>query len=173
MEWVGIFAMPVCVCLILLFGLFRRVPVFTTFVSGAKEGFCSAVEILPTLVGLVVAVEMLKASGALDIFSSFISPVVERLGIPPEVVPLALLRPVSGSGSLAILSSIFEDFQPDSLIGRIASVMMGSTETTFYAIAVYYGAVGIKKTRHTIPSAVTADFVSVAASALAVRLLFG
>lgn len=165
--------MPVCVCVIVLFGLIRRVPVFSTFVSGAKEGFQSAIEILPTLVGLVTAVTMLKASGALDLFSSFIAPVAEWIGLPPEVVPLALLRPVSGSGSIAILSNLFENYDPDSLIGRIASVMMGSTETTFYAIAVYYGAVGIKKTRHTIPAAVTADFISVAASVFAVSLFFG
>ena len=140
MEWVGIFAMPVCVCGIILFGLLRRVPVFSAFTSGAKEGFQSALEILPTLVGLVTAVSMLKASG---------------------------------SGSLALLSNLFEQFDPDSQIGRIASVMMGSTETTFYAVTVYYGAVSIKKTRHTIPAAVTADLVSVLASIFAVRLFFG
>ena len=172
MEWVGIFAMPVCVCGIILFGLLRRVPVFSAFTSGAKEGFQSALEILPTLVGLVTAVSMLKASGALDLFASFLEPAVKWLGLPPKVVPLALLRPVSGSGSLALLSNLFEQFDPDSQIGRIASVMMGSTETTFYAVTVYYGAVSIKKTRHTIPAAVTADLVSVLASIFAVRLFF-
>ena len=161
MEWVGIFAMPVCVCGIILFGLLRRVPVFSAFTSGAKEGFQSALEILPTLVGLVTAVSMLKASGALDLFASFLEPAVKWLGLPPEVVPLALL------------SNLFEQFDPDSQIGRIASVMMGSTETTFYAVTVYYGAVSIKKTRHTIPAAVTADLVSVLASIFAVRLFFG
>ena len=119
-----------------------------------------------------MAVSMLSASGALDLFSHFISPAAKALGLPPEVMPLALLRPVSGSGSTALLTQIFSDYGPDSFIGRVASVMMGSTETTFYAIAVYFGAIGVKKTRHTIPAALAADFTGYLASVWAVRWFF-
>lgn len=172
MEQIGAFVMPVSACLIILFGLFRKVAVFDSFVLGAKEGFHSTIDILPTLIGLITSITMLKASGALDVFSSFAAPVAKAIGIPEQVLPLFLLRPISGSGSLAILNSIFDTYTPDSLIGRVASVLMGSTETTFYAIAVYYGAVGIKKTRHTIPAAVSADFAAFFLSVLTVQFFF-
>lgn len=168
----GTYLIPIVIALILLFGLYKGVPLFDTFLTGAKEGMKSTASILPALVGLITAVSMLKASGALDIFTAAITPLAAAIGLPPEVMPLALLRPVSGSGSLAIIDRIFSDAGPDSFAGRVASVMMGSTETTFYAIAVYFGAVGIKKTRHTIPAAVTGDITSFLVSALAIRLLF-
>ncbi len=172
MDKFGAYAVPVTVCIIIIFGLIRKVPVFDSFVAGAKEGIASTVSILPSLIGLIMAVTMLKASGALDMFSSFIAPLAESIGLPPQTMPLALLRPISGSGSTAILTQIFADYGPDSFIGRVASVMMGSTETTFYAIAVYFGAVGIKKTRHAIPAALAADAAGYLMSVLAVRLFF-
>ncbi|MCI9273581.1 MAG: spore maturation protein [Clostridiales bacterium] len=172
MEKFGSYLVPVLISLILLFGFVKKVPLFDTFLDGAKEGLKSTVSIAPALIGLITAVSMLKASGALDIFTAAIRPVAAFLGLPPEVMPLTLLRPVSGSGSIAILDHIFSTCGPDSFAGRVASVMMGSTETTFYAVAVYFGAVGIKKTRHTIPAAVTADMASFLISALAVRLFF-
>lgn len=172
MNEFAVYLVPICVALIVLFGFFKRVPVFDAFLSGAKEGFSSTIAIAPALVGLITSVSMLKASGALDIFSSFIAPVANFLGVPGEVMPLALLRPVSGSGSLAFIDHIFADCGPDSFAGRVAAVMMGSTETTFYAITVYFGAVGVKKTRHTIPAALTADTASFVFAAIAVRLLF-
>jgi spore maturation protein B len=163
---------PATIFFILIFGFLRKVPVFDVFVAGAKEGAISCFDILPSLVGLILAVNMLSASGALDLVSSFLQPAALALGLPPEVMPLALMRPVSGSGSNALLLQLFRDYGPDSFIGRVASVMNGSTETTFYAIAVYFGAVGIKKTRHTIPASLTADLVGYIASVWAVRLLF-
>ena len=165
----GNYLIPCVIGLILVFGLVRRVPLFDTFLEGAKEGAKSTFGIIPALVGLITAVSMLKASGALDMFTAFIAPLAEKIGLPPQVVPLMLLRPVSGSGSLALVSSS----GVDSFAGRVAAVMMGSTETTFYAIAVYFGSVNIRKTRHTIPSALTADFTSVVIAVLTVRLLFG
>ena len=168
----GNYLIPCVIGLILVFGLVRRVPLFDTFLEGAKEGMKSTVSIAPALIGLITAVTMLKASGALDLFTAAIRPAAAFLGFPPEVMPLTLLRPVSGSGSIAILDQIFATCGPDSFAGRVASVMMGSTETTFYAIAVYFGAVGIKKTRHTIPAAITADTASFFISTLAVRLFF-
>ncbi|WP_411676130.1 spore maturation protein [Caproicibacter sp.] len=172
MDKLGIYIMPAVVLCIVLFGFLRKVPVFDTFVAGAKEGLHSTVSILPSLIGLIMAVSMLSASGALDLLSSFLAPVASLIGLPKQAMPLALIRPVSGSGSTAVLTQIFQDCGPDSFVGRVASVMSGSTETTFYAIAVYFGAVGIKKTRHTIPAALTADLTVCVISALTVRLFF-
>ena len=163
--------MPCAVGFIIIFGLFKRVPIFDVFISGAKDGLSSTLAIAPSLIGLIVAVSMLKASGALDILTSFLAPVGNLIAIPKETIPLMLLRPISGSGSLALIDSIFKSCGPDSFPGRVASVMMGSTETTFYAIAVYFGAVSIKNTRHTIPAALLADFTSFIMAVLMVRLL--
>ncbi len=172
MDKLGVYAIPAVVFLIVLFGLMRGVPLFDTFVAGAKEGFSSSISILPSLVGLMMAVSMLNASGALDILSSLLAPAARLLGLPPEVMPLALIKPVSGSGATAVLAQIFQNNGTESFAGRVASVMSGSTETTFYAIAVYFGSVGVKKTRHTIPAAVTADLTAFVVSALTVRLFF-
>lgn len=169
-DKLGVFVIPLSVFLIVTFGLYRKVPVFDTFLSGAKEGISSTISILPSLIGLMMAVSMLNASGALDLLSSFLAPVAHFLGLPEQVMPLVLIKPISGSGATAILTQIFEKYGTESLIGRVASVLSGSTETTFYAIAVYYGAVSVKKTRHTIPAALTADFTACIISALAVRL---
>ena len=172
MDKLGVYAIPATVLIIIVFGLVRHVPLFDTFTAGAKEGLSSAISILPSLVGLMMAVSMLNASGALDMLSSFLSPAARFLGLPPEVMPLALIKPVSGSGATAILAQIFQRNGTESFAGRVASVMSGSTETTFYAIAVYFGAVNIKKTRHTIPAALTAELTACVVSALAVRLFF-
>lgn len=168
----GAYAVPVIIAAIVLFGLLRKVPVFDTFVAGAKEGLRTSVSILPTLIGLIMAVSMLSASGALDLLSSLLAPASRFLGLPPQVMPLALIKPFSGSGSTAVLTQIYKDCGPDSFAGRVASVMAGSTETTFYAVAVYYGSVGIKKTRHTIPAALLGDVTACILSALTVRLFF-
>jgi spore maturation protein B len=119
-----------------------------------------------------MAVSMLSASGALDLLASFLGPAAGALGIPVQIIPLALIKPVSGSGATAILTQIYKDCGPDSFAGRVASVMAGSTETTFYAVAVYFGSVGIKKTRHTIPAAVAGDITALILSSLSVRLFF-
>ena len=125
----GNYLIPCVIGLILVFGLVRRVPLFDTFLEGAKEGAKSTFGIIPALVGLITAVSMLKASGALDMFTAFIAPLAEKIGLPPQVVPLMLLRPVSGSGSLALVDQIFSSSGVDSFAGRVAAVMMGSTET--------------------------------------------
>lgn len=169
----GSYVVPIVMASIILFGFLRGVPVFDTFVAGAKEGLASTVAILPTLVGLIMAVAMLNASGALDLLSNFLAPAARVLGLPQAVMPLVLIKPISGSGSTAILTQIYKDCGPDSFAGRVASVMAGSTETTFYAVAVYYGAVGIKKTRHTIPAAIVGDLTACIFSALTVHLFFG
>ncbi len=159
------------VLVIIGFGLFKKIPVFDCFLSGAKCGLSTMFSLAPTLIGIVAAVNMLKASGLLEALSVFLSPLCGALGVPKEVIPMALLRPVSGSGSAAILTSIFRDFSPDSIVGQIASVMSGSTETTFYAVTVYYSSVGITKTRHTLFCALFADVVAAVLSVLTVRLI--
>lgn len=172
MDKLSSYILPTVILFIIIFGFIKKVPLFDTFLSGAKEGLSSTFSIAPSLVGLITAVTMLKVSGALDIFTSFIKPFTNILGFPAETVPLMLLKPVSGCGSLAIVDSIFAKSGPDSFAGRVASVMMGSTETTFYTIAVYFGAVKIKNTRHTIPAALFADICGFLMSVISVRLLF-
>jgi len=163
---------PAVMCGIILYGISKKVDIFTVFLEGAKEGFSTSVAVLPALVALMTCVGMFKASGALDYVTAIVEPFSRILGLPPEVVPLAVLRPVSGSGAIAIYKDILENFGPDSYIGRIASVMEGSSETTFYTIAVYFGAAGIAKTRHTLPASVSADIMVVFMSVVMVRFFF-
>ena len=170
MDRLGIYAIPAVVLCIVLFGFLRKVPVFDAFVTGAKEGLRSTVSILPTLIGLIMAVSMLSASGALDLLSSFLSPLADLMGLPTQVMPLALIRPVSGSGATAVLTQILKDCGPDSFPGRVASVLCSSTETTFYAVAVYFGSIGVKKTRHAVPAALLGDLTACVVSALTGRL---
>jgi len=152
--------------------LYRNVDIFGSFLDGAKEGLMTSLRIMPALVALMTAVGMFKASGALDVLTHFLSPLASVLHLPREVIPLAILRPISGSGAMAIFQDILKSHGADTLIGRVASVMQGSTETTFYTIAVYYGATKVSKTRHTLPSALTGDFVGFIMSAITVQLLF-
>ena len=156
---------------IVAFGLIKRDNVYDSFVQGAKLGLHSTVQISAPLVGLMVAISMFRASGALEILSRVLSPLTNLLQMPSEVLPLALLRPVSGSGSIAIVNDIFKNYGSDSIPGKIASVMMGSTETTFYTVAVYFGAVGIKKVRHTLKAALIADFTGMVLAVLVVNML--
>ncbi|HHZ06511.1 MAG TPA: spore maturation protein [Clostridiales bacterium] len=172
MNNIGAFVLPIAIGIIVLFGILKRVPVFDVFLQGAREGILSTYRIAPSIVGLVVAVSMLNASGAFQLLGNAISPVADFLGFPTQVLPLMLLRPVSGSGSLAVLNDILTSNGADSFAGRVAAVMMGSTETTFYAIAVYYGAIGIKKIRHTVAAALCADFAGAVMAVLTVRLFF-
>jgi len=164
---------PTVICGILIYGLYKKVDIFEAFLGGAKEGLETAANIVPALVALMTCVGMFKASGALDIIVRGASPLAGLIMLPSEVVPLAILRPISGSGAMVIFNDILAAYGPDSFIGRVASVMEGSSETTFYTIAVYYGAVKVTKTRHTLSASLTADLVGVIASAAAVRMLFG
>ena len=155
-----------------LYALCRRVDVFSALTTGAGEGLSVVLRILPPLVALLTAVYMLRASGALELLTELLTPVLTFLGIPPETVGLLVIRPVSGSGALAVGSDIMQTYGPDSTIGRTAAVMLGSTETTFYTVAVYYGAAGIRRTRHTIPAALAADIAGFLAAAWTVRWMF-
>ena len=165
------FIMPAFAAIIVLFGLVRRVPVFDTFIAGAKEGFSTLYNIAPTILGLIFAVGLLRSSGAIDVIGTALSHVAGAVGFPTEVVPMAMLRPVSGSGSTALLVSVFEDYGPDSFAGRVASVLAGSSETTFFATTMYFGSIGIKKIRHTLAAAIAADLTAMILSAFLVRVL--
>lgn len=165
--------MPAFAALIIIFGLARKVPVFDAFAVGARDGLLTLWKIAPTLLGLVFAVGLLRSSGAAEVIGSFVAPAADALGFPREVVPMALLRPVSGGGSTALLTSVFKDCGPDSFAGRVASVLAGSSETTFYAVTLYFGSAGIKKIRHTLAAAITADVTAMLLSVITVRLFFG
>ncbi|MDR3310550.1 MAG: spore maturation protein [Oscillospiraceae bacterium] len=151
----------------------RREDVFSALAEGGADGVRVLAKILPPLVALLTAVYMLRASGAMDALTRLAAPVLKLLGIPAETAPLILIRPLSGSGALAVGSELIAEHGADSLIGRTAAVMLGSTETTFYTIAVYFGASGIRKTRYAIPAALLADLAGFAGAAFFTRLLFG
>ncbi len=170
MSKVTDYILPCLVVLIILHGALKGVNVFDEFITGATSGFKTVLNITPSLIALLLCVNMLRASGGLDVICSLLSPITELLGIPKEITPLAILSPVSGSGALGMYESILKEFGPDSYIGQCASVIMGSTETTFYAITLYYGSINIKKTRHTLPSALCADFTSFILSPKFVKL---
>ena len=154
-----------------LYGALRGVDVFAAMTEGIAEGLRVLLRIFPAVAALLTAVYALRASGALDALTGLLAPVFRLLGIPVETAPLVLLRPISGSGALAVAGDIMARYGPDSLAGRTAAVMLGSTETTFYVIAVYFGAAGVKKTRWAIPAALCADFTGFVLSSLAARLL--
>ncbi|WMJ24124.1 spore maturation protein [Paludicola sp. MB14-C6] len=166
------FIIPCFFGFILIYGMIKKVDIFDEFIAGAKEGLTTSIRILPTLIILMTCVGMFKVSGGIDLITYAIQPITSLFHIPNEIIPLALLRPISGSGALCIYKDVLVTNGPDSLVGRIASVLMGSTETTFYTIAVYYGATQIKKTRHTLACSLTGDLVGFIMSSLLVYLLF-
>jgi spore maturation protein SpmA len=166
-------ALPTLVGALVLFGWARGVRVYDALVEGAKEGFQVAVRIIPYLVAILVGVGMLRAAGGIDILVRLLGPVTDRIGMPAEVLPMALLRPLTGSGAYGVMAEIMSTHGPDSFIGYMVSTLQGSTETTFYVLAVYFGAVKIKITRHAIPACLMADVAGILAAVLIVNLLFG
>ena len=166
------FVLPAVVCGVIIFGLVKRVKVFDCFSKGAVQGLETAVSLLPVLVGLMLAVTLFLNSGASSLISKLLSPVFSLLGVPEELIPLCVLSPVSGSGSLTVYEQLLSQYGADSYIGRTASVIAGATETTFYAVTVYLGSAGIKKSGTVIPCALIGDFVSFAMAALTVKVFF-
>ncbi|MGD9899469.1 MAG: spore maturation protein [Calditrichaceae bacterium] len=171
-DWLSILAIPLIILVFLGYGGLKKVKVYETFVEGAKEGFNIGVKIIPYLVAMLVAIAMLRASGALDFFTVLVSPLTALIGMPSEVLPMALMRPLSGSGSLGVMTEIMNTYGVDSLFGFMASTMFGSTETTFYVIAVYFGAVNIRNTRYALPAGLLADAAGLITAVLICRLLF-
>lgn len=170
---ISAWAIPVIVIFIPLYAAYRKVPVYESFVEGAKDGFGTAVKIIPPLVGMMVAISVFRASGAMDLLLAAVRPLMERLGVPSEVLPLAILRPITGAGSLAFTADLMKQFGPDSMIGRIASTIQGSTDTTLYVLTVYFGAIGIRKARYALKVGLFADLVGFIASIVICFLVFG
>jgi spore maturation protein B len=156
-----------------LYAAWRKVPVYESFVEGAKDGFGTAVGLIPHLVGMMTAISMFRASGAMDLLLAAVRPLFERLGVPGEVVPLGLLRPITGAGSLAYTTDLIKTYGPDSMIGRIASTIQGSTDTTLYVLTVYFGAVGIRRTRYALKVGLFSDLVGFVAAVAVCLLVFG
>ena len=165
-------AIPAIILIILTYGAIKKVKVYESFVEGAKGAFQVALRIIPFLVAILVAVGMLRAAGAIEMLSKLLGPVLQKIGFPVEILPLAIMRPLSGGGSLGIVSELIKTHGPDSFLGRLAASSYGSTETTFYVLAVYFGSVSIKKYRHAVISGLVADIVSLIAAIIICRIMF-
>ena len=172
-NFISVWAIPFLLFIIPILAIKNKVKVYEVFVDGAKGGFEVAIKIIPYLVAILVAIGMFRASGAMDIFVKIISPITDLIGMPAEALPAALMRPLSGSGTLGIATEIMKEHGPDSFIGRLVSTFFGSTETTFYVIAVYFGAVGIKKTRHAVPAGLIGDLAGLLAALFFCKIVFG
>lgn len=169
----SVFVLPAMIVGIPLYGLIKRVPVYESFVEGGKEGFGLAVRIIPYLVAILFAIGMFRASGAMEALAAGLGPVLAFIGMPAEVLPMAIVRPLTGSGSVAIVADLAARYGETSLITRMASTMFGSTETTFYVIAVYFGAVNVSKTRHALPAGLIADVSAMLLAVWFCLLFFG
>ena len=168
---VSIWAIPIIIVFIPLFAFTKKVPVYESFIDGAKDGFSTAIQIIPHLVGMMVAISIFRASGALDFFVGWTGSFLSSLGVPSEILPLGLLRPLTGTGSLAFATDLIREYGPDSMIGRMASTIQGSTDTTLYVLTVYMGAVGIRNGRYALKVGLFSDAVGFVA-AIAVCLIF-
>lgn len=171
-EAISKYAIPFIFVGIVSYGLFKKVKVYEVFTEGAKEGFHTAVRIIPFLVAMLVAIGVFRASGAMDLLIKAISPVTNALGIPAETLPMAFMRPLSGGGAQGLMADIINTHGPDTLIGRTVAVMMGSTETTLYVLAVYFGSVAIKKTRHALPVGLLADLAGLLTAIYISKIVF-
>lgn len=169
---IALVAIPAFLIAFIAWGIARKVKVYEVFVDGAKEGFTVAVKIIPYLVAMLVGIGIFRASGAMDLLSAVLAPVTSLIGMPPEALPMALLRPLSGSGSLGLMTELMKVHGPDSFIGVLVSTMYGSSETTFYVLAVYFGTVAVKNTRHAVPAGLIADAAGMLAAVWIVRILF-
>jgi spore maturation protein B len=172
-QLISNWAVPVLILFIPLYAMVRGIKVYEVFVDGAKEGFDVAVRIMPYLVAILVAIGLFRDVTMMKVFADLLGPITERIGMPAEIRPMALIRPLSGGGAMGVMNSIFITYGPDSYVGLLASVMMGSTETTFYVLAVYFGSVGLKQTRHALPAGLVGDFAGIMASTLLCYYAFG
>lgn len=172
-QAISSWAIPAILVLIPLYAFCKGVNVYDTFVEGAVDGFNTVIKIIPYLVAMMVAINILRASGALELLTRAAAPLLSLLHVPEEVFPLVLLRPLSGSGSMAFVNNLFIHHGADSLLGKMASTIVGSSETTFYVVAVYFGAIGIKDSRYAIPLGLLADVVGFIAAVWICNLLFG
>lgn len=172
LNLISLWALPVILIFILTFGLVKKVPLYEEFTDGAKEGFKVAVKIIPYLVAIIVGVSMLRASGAIDMLAHFMAPLLNKFNVPADVLPLMIVRSLSGSGALGIFSDIANHLGPDAYATKLAAVMVGSSETTFYVLAVYFGSVGISKFRYALIVGLLADLIGIIAAVWVCNLMF-
>ncbi len=172
LSTISVWAIPVFLTVVPLYGAFKKIKVYESFVEGAKGGFEIAIRIIPYLVAILVAVGMLRGAGAIDYLAQWLGPALDKVGFPVEILPVAIMRPLSGSGSLGIVTELIQTHGPDSLLGRLAATAYGSTETTFYVLAVYFGSVGIKKARHALLSGLIADVIALIMAVVVCSLAF-
>ena len=172
MDLLSTWSIPVVVALVCGWGIVKKVPVYSVFTEGAKEGFSTAVMIIPYLTAMLCAIGMFRASGAMDWVTTIVSPVTTLIGCPPEVIPQAIMRSFSGGGAEGMMAELIAEYGTQSQIGRIASVAQGSTETTFYIIAVYMGSVGVSKTRHSVAAGLLGDLASLIGAVLIVNIMW-
>jgi spore maturation protein B len=175
MQWIStisLWLIPIMIGFILIYGTLKKVPTYEVFVDGGKEGIKIALSIIPFLIGMLVAITIFRESGALEFFVNLIRPGLLALGIPPEIVPLAIIRPISGTAALGMMSDIVATHGPDSFIGRLASTLQGSTDTTLYVLTVYFGAVGIRKMGDALKVGLLADVVGIVAAIFIVTVMF-
>ena len=173
MNQISLYAIPMIIFIIVGYAfLVKKVNVYEVFCEGAKEGFTTAIRIIPFLVAMLVAIGIFRSSGCIDIMMRVLDPVFSAIGMPGEVLPMAIMRPLSGGGATGIMNDLMLTYGPDSLIGRIASTMMGSTETTFYVLAVYFGAVSIRKTRHAVAAGLLADLAGLLTAVWICNVMF-
>ena len=168
----SVWIIPCFLLIVLLVATWKRLPTYELFVEGGKEGIRMAFSLLPFLVGMIVSISILRSSGALDAFIELLTPYLTAVGLPPEILPLALVRLISGTAALGMTTEVIEMYGPDSFIGRLASTMQGSTDTTLYVITVYFGAVGIKKMGNALRVGLLADIIGIIASIIIVSIIF-
>lgn len=172
MQTISLWALPVILLLILTMGLIKKVPLYETFTDGAKDGFKVAINIIPYLVAIIVAISMFRASGIIDIIEQICAPVLSKFNVPADTIPIMIVRSLSGSAALGVFSDIANNLGPDSYATKLAAVMVGSSETTFYVLAVYFGAVGISKLRYAVLVGLLADFIGIVAAISVCNLVF-
>ena len=170
-NYISSLAMPIIILIIVVYGVVEKIKIFDVFLEGAKDGIEIVISIFPTLIGLFVAIGALRSSGILDFIISIVSPILNKISFPTEIMPLALIRPISGSSAIAVATDIMKNYGVDSKFGLMSAVIMGSTETTFYTIAVYSASVGIKKTRFVLFASLVADFVGIFVSVLVCNVI--
>ncbi|MEI3610825.1 spore maturation protein [Pseudogracilibacillus sp. SO30301A] len=170
---ISAYIIPCFILIVLLVATYKKLPSYELFVEGGKEGIQMAFSLLPFLLGMIVSISILRSSGALEAFIELITPFLVWFGIPPEILPLALIRPISGTAALGMTTELTQHYGPDSFIGRLAATMQGSTDTTLYILTIYFGAVGIQKMRYALKVGLLADIVGISASIIIVKLVFG
>lgn len=172
LETVSVYILPIIILLILTIAMSKKVPIYEEFVNGAKDGFVVSVKIIPYLVGIIVAISMFRASGAIELISNFLAPLFYKLSIPSDILPIMFTRSLSGSATLGLFSDIINIHGTDAYISKLAAIMVGSSETTFYVLAVYFGSIGIKKYRYALLVGLIADIIGIVLAIWVARLFF-